>query len=150
MSSTAIKTGIIRTIGYEGKSIEFFLKKLQNEGIDLVIDVRANPISRKPGFSKKSLSMQLAVAGISYRHFPELGIPSKYRHQYADYHDLFQFYDSQILPTVPDLAAEVADLCENNTAVLLCFEEKAVECHRSHLSKYLKNNFGLPEQHLYF
>lgn len=44
-----------QTIGYEGISIETFLRRVQEYGIEIIIDIRANPISRKPGFSKTAL-----------------------------------------------------------------------------------------------
>ena len=48
------------SIGYEGRTPEEFLDLLRKAGVTLVCDVRRNPISRKRGFSKGTLSRVLA------------------------------------------------------------------------------------------
>ncbi|MEN6328638.1 MAG: DUF488 domain-containing protein, partial [Syntrophomonas sp.] len=60
--------GKIYTIGYEGKTVDEFLRVLEKAKISIVIDVRENPNSRKKGFSKKILSETLNNNGIQYRH----------------------------------------------------------------------------------
>ena len=42
----------IFTIGYEATTMAEFLAALQAAGVERVIDVRALPLSRRPGFSK--------------------------------------------------------------------------------------------------
>ena len=54
----------VHAIGYEGVSIDRFLRRLQENEIKMIIDVRANPISRKPGFSKTALKARLKQKGI--------------------------------------------------------------------------------------
>ena len=51
------------TIGYEGTTVGEFLAALQAAGVERVIDVRAVPNSRRPGFSKTPLRNALAEAG---------------------------------------------------------------------------------------
>jgi hypothetical protein len=46
----------IVTIGYEGRSLEAFLNLLLQNSVTLLCDVRRNPLSRKYGFSKSTLS----------------------------------------------------------------------------------------------
>lgn len=41
----------IFTIGYEGATQDQFIATLRQAGVEQVIDVRAVPMSRKPGFS---------------------------------------------------------------------------------------------------
>lgn len=48
----------IYTIGYEGATVAEFLAALQSAGVARVIDVRAVPNSRRPGFSKTQLRMR--------------------------------------------------------------------------------------------
>ncbi len=69
----------IFTIGYEGATVAEFLAALQQAGIQRVIDVRALPLSRRPGFSKTPLSGALAEAGIEYVHLKALGTPAEGR-----------------------------------------------------------------------
>src|SRR5579872_1644265 len=44
------------TVGYEGRSLEGYLNLLLVNGVTLLCDVRRNPLSRKYGFSKGTLS----------------------------------------------------------------------------------------------
>ena len=64
------------TIGYEGTTVGEFLSALQNAGVERVIDIRAVPNSRRPGFSKTPLRNALAEAGIDYVHLRALGTPA--------------------------------------------------------------------------
>jgi len=68
-------TDQIFTFGYEGLSLKAFIARLKSAGIQTIIDVRANPLSRKPGFSKRALSSALHDAGIDYDHRPAMGCP---------------------------------------------------------------------------
>ncbi|WP_367280025.1 DUF488 family protein [Sphingomonas sp. LHG3406-1] len=45
------------TIGYEATTTGDFLAALKQAGVAQVIDVRALPLSRRPGFSKTPLPM---------------------------------------------------------------------------------------------
>lgn len=62
----------IFTIGYEGSTVGEFLAALRKAGIERVIDVRALPLSRRPGFSKTPLRNALAEAGVEYVHLKAL------------------------------------------------------------------------------
>src|SRR5919197_4026258 len=69
----------IFTIGYEGATVGEFLAALKAAGVERVIDVRALPLSRRPGFSKSPLCAALDEAGIEYVHLKALGTPSEGR-----------------------------------------------------------------------
>ena len=69
----------IFTIGYEGTTQPEFIAALTAAGVQRVIDVRAVPLSRKPGFSKTILANGLAEAGIDYVHLKALGTPPEGR-----------------------------------------------------------------------
>ncbi|MBA2771969.1 MAG: DUF488 domain-containing protein, partial [Sphingomonas sp.] len=56
----------IFTIGYEGVTIGEFVVALQRAGVERLIDVRALPLSRRPGFSKTPLRAALNQVGIDY------------------------------------------------------------------------------------
>ena len=58
----------IFTIGYEGATQPELIAALKGAGATRVIDVRAVPLSRKPGFSKNVLAAGLREAGIDYVH----------------------------------------------------------------------------------
>jgi hypothetical protein len=61
------------TLGYESKTLETYLNQLLKSGVTLLCDVRRNPLSRKYGFSKSTLSHACAGVGIRYEHLPESG-----------------------------------------------------------------------------
>jgi len=69
------------TIGYEGVDLEDFLSMLRSMGVNMLLDVRELPISRRKGFSKTALSEALGGAGIAYRHERDLGSPRDVRHR---------------------------------------------------------------------
>jgi hypothetical protein len=87
------------TIGYEGVSIEQYLNILIQKDVQVLCDVRNNPLSRKFGFSKSSLQKYLCHIGIEYVHLPELGITSTKRNNLSteeDYQNLFLEYKSSL------------------------------------------------------
>jgi hypothetical protein len=43
------------TTGYAGHNLESFLAKLREHDVEVVVDVRQNPVSRKKGFSRSTL-----------------------------------------------------------------------------------------------
>jgi hypothetical protein len=77
-----IMTDRIITFGYEGLSLEAFIARLRAAGVETVVDVRANPLSCKRGFSKRSLAAALEEAGFVYVHMPVMGCPKPVRDRY--------------------------------------------------------------------
>jgi uncharacterized protein (DUF488 family) len=64
----------IYTLGHSNRSFEEFFEILRFFGINLVVDVRRFPSSRRfPHFNKKYLEEKLLEAKIEYIHFQELG-----------------------------------------------------------------------------
>ena len=63
----------VYTAGYEGRSVDAFFNDLLTWGIHVVVDVRANPVSRKYGFSGLRLVEFCKKLGLQYRHKPTLG-----------------------------------------------------------------------------
>jgi uncharacterized protein (DUF488 family) len=125
---------VIYTIGYEGTDIDRFIATLKLVGIDRVADVRAVALSRKKGFSKKSLSARLALAGIDYIHFTELGDPKRGREAArAGLYDQFRaIYESHIRTEgAQSSLRELIDVAAEKPTCLLCFERDPVTCHRS-------------------
>ncbi len=67
----------VYTMGYEGQTIDSFIKTLKDLHITQVIDIREVAYSRNNGFSKSTISKKLKENGIKYHHFPQLGAPKK-------------------------------------------------------------------------
>jgi uncharacterized protein (DUF488 family) len=122
------------TIGYEGATVDEVLAALTRAGVAQVADVRAIAASRRPGFSKTSLTANLADVGIGYRHLRALGTPKPGRDaaKKGDRATLERVYAGQL--ELPEAQAETAALegmiAEKPTA-LLCFERDPAMCHRT-------------------
>ncbi len=124
----------IFTIGYEATTMADFLAALQAAGVRRVIDVRALPSSRRPGFSKTPLAASLAEAGIGYVHLRALGTPKRGRDaaKKGDVATLRAVYDEQLeLPEAQAAAAQMLDLAEETPSALLCYERDPCHCHRT-------------------
>jgi len=125
---------VVYTVGYEGTDIERFIETLKVVGVKCLADVRAVPISRKKGFSKKKLAARLEGEGIQYLHFQPLGDPKSGREAArAGQYDLFRaIYDAHL--DSDDVQASLRELMAvagEMSTCLLCFERDPATCHRS-------------------
>jgi uncharacterized protein (DUF488 family) len=124
----------IFTIGYEATTMADFLAALSKAGVKRVIDVRALPLSRRPGFSKTSLAASLFEAGIGYVHLKALGTPKPGRDaaRKGDVATLEAVYAEQLeLPEAQVQAEQMLELAAEMPSALLCFERDACHCHRT-------------------
>ena len=124
----------IFTIGYEGTTMADFLAALTTAGVERVIDVRALPLSRRPGFSKATLAASLAEVGIGYVHLKALGTPKPGRDaaKRGDRVTLEAVYAGQLyLPEAQAQAAQMLELAAEKPSALLCFERDPAMCHRT-------------------
>jgi uncharacterized protein (DUF488 family) len=61
------------TIGYGGRTPSQVAALLKERGISALVDVRAAPRSRIPGFNKNTLARHMLSEGIVYHHIEALG-----------------------------------------------------------------------------
>jgi uncharacterized protein (DUF488 family) len=137
------------TIGYEGTDLADFLATLKRNEVDLLLDVREIPLSRRKGFSKSVLREALAGKGIEYRHEKRLGSPKVIRHRlYADgnYERFFRDFWKH-LAQQEDLLEQLAEELSGNVA-LMCYERDPATCHRSAVVEALGKLVGLKARHL--
>jgi uncharacterized protein (DUF488 family) len=123
------------TIGHSTRSAAEFLDLLLGAAVQLLVDVRRYPGSRRhPHFNREPLRELLRPAGISYLHLPELGgrrtaVPASLNgfwrnasfRAYADY------------MSTPEFAAalrRLESLPAQQSPVLLCAEAVPWRCHR--------------------
>lgn len=124
----------IFTIGYEGTTVPEFVAALTSAGIEQVIDVRAVPNSRRPGFSKTPLRNALAQGGIEYVHLRALGTPAEGRAaaRAGRDEDLRRIYAGQLeLPEAMAQTAQMLELAAERPSALLCYERDPAHCHRT-------------------
>ncbi|HET9812952.1 MAG TPA: DUF488 domain-containing protein [Sphingomicrobium sp.] len=128
----------IFTIGYESTTVPEFLAALKQAAVERVIDVRAVPNSRRPGFSKTPLRNALAEEGIDYVHLRALGTPADGRAaaRAGRHEDLKRIYAGQLeLPEAMAEAAQMVALAGEKPSALLCYEREPAGCHRTLLLK---------------
>ncbi len=121
----------IYSVGYEGSTVEELADRLARLGVSLLVDVRLQPWSRRPGFSQQPLSVALAMAGIEYVHEPLFGNPHENREAYRQ-------GDPAAARVVRDrvqgkgmLALEkLLREARYRDVAVLCVERDADRCHR--------------------
>ena len=130
----------IFTIGYEGATQAELIAALQEAGVTLLADIRAVPLSRRPGFSKNILAAGLKEAGIDYVGLKALGTPAEGREaaRKGNHAKLREIYSDQLdLPEAIVQAEQLREMAGERPTALLCFEREADGCHRSLLLEYL-------------
>jgi len=150
-SSEAKTEQTLFTLGYEGIHFEAYVNKLIRNNIKVLCDVRRNPLSRKFGFSQRSLSTLLPKMGVQYQHLPELGIESESRKQLnsmRDYEALFAKYRSTLSDRTSGLSRVLEMLDQQKRIALTCFEKEPHCCHRHCVSDFLAEQHGLSVVHL--
>jgi uncharacterized protein (DUF488 family) len=136
----------VYTIGHSDRPFPSFLRLLKAHGIELLVDVRRYPGSRKhPQYNREELSAALADAGIGYAFLgdslggrrattvpeaesPNRGLTHPSFRNYADYMRTPEFRRG-----VEELLALAAD----RTACVMCSEGWWVKCHRRLLADAL-------------
>jgi uncharacterized protein (DUF488 family) len=130
------------TLGYEGRSLENYLNELLRAGVSVLCDVRRNPLSRKYGFSKKTLNTACQGVGIRYEHLPGLGITSDKRKKLvtqADYDVLFDEYERTVLPQQAEALGTILGwIGDGDRVALTCYERLPQQCHRTRVATALE------------
>ena len=124
----------LSTIGYEGTTVDAVVAALLGAGVQHLVDVRAVPQSRKPGFSKRLLSGSVAVAGLNYTHLRGLGTPKAGRDavRHGDVAAMRRIFSAHMETPEAQLdLARARDIAAGEHVCLLCFERDHTHCHRS-------------------
>jgi uncharacterized protein (DUF488 family) len=133
----------IWTIGHSTRTIDEFIALLQSFQIELVVDIRSFPGSRRyPHFNKEALKISLPANNIEYTHLIKLGGRRKALSNshntgwrlaafkgYADYMETEDF--RQAIEELELLAAK-------KRVAFMCSEAVWWSCHRSLVSDYFK------------
>lgn len=141
------------TIGYEGRDLEEFTIRLNDFGVETIVDVRDIPLSRKKGFSRSPLSQYLQGAGIEYVHLKQLGSPKELRKKvkedgdYKYFHKEYSNYIQSQYDTVETLYKIVVSSA--NTCIM-CYERDPYICHRLVVAEEIRkrDGNGLVVQHI--
>ncbi|MBL7221477.1 MAG: DUF488 domain-containing protein [Phycisphaerae bacterium] len=149
--SRPVADAAVYTVGYEGCSIDGLLNVLMRQGIHRIVDVRRNPVARRYGFHKSSLTRLCGNVSIDYIHVPEVGIPSELRRELdspSSYAKLFDQYERELLPKAPDAVQAIAGLVVEKPTTLMCMEADPDMCHRTRLANSVAAITHLPIHHI--
>jgi uncharacterized protein (DUF488 family) len=142
----------ICTIGYEGGTVHAFIRTLKDAQVELVLDIRAAPVSRKKGFSKNQLAAHLSEAGIGYRHLRGLGTPKRGRDaarggDVESFERIFREHMEEP-EALLDLGEAIA-LAQAQPVCLLCLERDPEHCHRLIVGNRMVGETGQQLRHLF-
>ncbi|WP_430453676.1 DUF488 family protein [Rhodopirellula europaea] len=145
-------TTTIYTVGYEGNSIDSFLLLLREHSVDLLVDIRELPISRKRGFAKTLLSQNLGSIGVEYVHMKSLGSPKPARHELRETRDYPKFFSAMDEHLASEKAAhdvnEVLSLAAESRIALMCFCGDWTRCHRSRVAEAIRARGRVSFEHI--
>lgn len=142
---------MLSTIGYEGASLKDFLASLVAAKVDILIDVRERAQSRRKGFSKTALTEALAVEGIDYLHFRELGDPKEGRDaaRSGDTKEFKRIYSNVLRrKAAQNTVSKIIQISKSSNACLLCYERDPFTCHRKIITDKIASNEGIKATHL--
>lgn len=135
----------IWTIGHSTRLLEEFVAMLHSFNIELIVDIRSYPGSRKfPQFNKEALEISLPQNNIEYIHLKNLGGRRKVKpdsKNTAWRHAAFRGYaDYMETPAFKAGINELEILALKKRTAYMCSEAVWWRCHRSMVSDYLKVN----------
>jgi uncharacterized protein (DUF488 family) len=135
----------VGSIGYESfKTNDEFAETLVHAGVELLLDVRDLPISRKRGFAKTALSEAVMARGIEYRHMKELGNPKEFR-------DLYKSgqvkrgragYERLLRDDRSEHVLELSSTLQAKRSALMCVEQNEDVCHRQSIFEAITAQTG--------
>ena len=135
----------IHTIGHSTRSQEALVALLQEAGVELLIDVRSYPRSRRnPQFDAEALAAALGRAGIGYEHLKALGGRRGPRNGDAPSPNTawreagFRNYaDYALTPAFRAGLEALRGLARARPTAIMCAEGHWSQCHRRIIADYL-------------
>lgn len=140
------------TIGYERASFAGLAETLVAAGVTLLVDVRAQPHSRRREFAFKHLGPGLAEYGIRYESRPALGTPAAGREaaKRGDRETFARVFEAQLAtPEARAALAELLDLSRRETVCLMCYKREPSQCHRTLICERLQADADIEIRDLY-
>lgn len=140
------------TVGHSTRPIEEFLQLLGAHGIELVVDVRRSPGSRRlPHYGGDALAAALEARAVAYRWLPALGgrrRPDPASPNLGWRHPAFRAYaDHVATEEFAEGLFELLMLAQGLRTALMCAEVLWWRCHRRILADVLLS-LGVPVVHI--
>ena len=137
------------TIGHSIHSLEKLISLLSANRIEVLVDIRSEPYSRKvPHFNKDNLEKEIKKSGLRYLFLGKDlgGRPTK-----RQFNDLEGFVLYSKIADSPDFESGLERLLNGIAkfrAVLMCSEENPMNCHRRLLVGRVLSNAGVEVLHI--
>lgn len=133
----------IFTIGHSTRTLDELVKMLTSFSIELLVDIRSFPGSRKfPQFNKENLEATIPLYGIEYLHMRDLGGRRKalpVSHNMGWRLAAFRGYaDYMETPGFLEAIKKLEKQATKKRVAYMCSEAVWWRCHRSLVSDYLK------------
>lgn len=131
------------TIGYERRDGEELMSVLREAGVDVLVDIRERPMSRKPDFRKSSLTELCEDFGLEYQSWTILGSTKDQRDQLKETKDIKHFHKRFRQYAKRKLESDIQRLgaiAKKQTIALLCYERCHEDCHRMVISNLLADH----------
>lgn len=141
----------VLTIGYEGASIEDLVATLKLSDVQVLVDIRDVPVSRKRGFSKRALAETLEGAGLEYLHLRALGDPKPGREaaRRGDMKTFERIFRDHLRGAEAQGAlVQALDITTRARACLLCFERDHSRCHRIIVAEEMASREAIQVRHI--
>lgn len=141
------------SIGHGDRPIRELLEMLAEQGIRTLVDIRANPHSRRhPQFNDDALRAALEPAGVIYhwagRQLGGRRAPrADSRHAALKDDGLRGFADYMDTPEFARGVAQLRNLAARGPTAMLCAERDPAQCHRSLIADWLTLQ-GMRVEHL--
>jgi uncharacterized protein (DUF488 family) len=131
------------TVGHSTRAQEELIGLLEQNGIQVLADVRRYPASRRyPHFNREALQRALPAAGIDYVWMPELGgrrAPRRDSTNTAWRNAGFRGYADYMETEAFRAAIEsLLQRAQRQGTTVMCAEQAWQQCHRGLISDYLK------------
>ena len=131
----------IKTIGHSNHSIDRLVDLLTAGGVEVLVDVRSTPWSRRfPQFGKDRLAKSLAEAGIDYVYE---GAALGGKPQSGGSYD-----DLAARPDFADALGRLTAKASDTVLCLMCAEKEPLDCHRTVLVSRRLAERGVAMEHL--
>lgn len=125
---------LIFTIGHSIHSLERFISMLNEQRIEVLVDIRSEPYSRKvPHFNKENLEEEIKKSGLKYLF---LGKELGGRPRNGQFYDQEGFVLYSKIAESPDFESglqRVLNGIKKFRVGLMCSEENPANCHRHRL-----------------
>lgn len=116
----------MKSIGYQKYLINDFVKKLKENHIDVLVDIRTNPYSRNLDYSREQLKWFVENAGIKYDWCRKLG-------------GKVIFSEDIRISEIK----KIIELNQNKEVCFMCCEYSINSCHRKEINEIIKRNFNI-------